>query len=244
MVNSLNLDGPSGIIYLMYLGRESYAAEWTDKLVGENRFVSHKSSVYQAVSRLEKRNYIRRVRTDKNKTGAPVIRTANFKPLFKSLEDINLKQEQRNRLKNFISDLSPAVDFFPEYLHKYTQTFDIGIKKLIWFTTLPVYFSFLIQTLTATCINFEPSLFEEATKELSLPGKKLDLDIAMKASNTFTDEKTNRICEKYNTKDVYFLISLTSYLSFGEYGEMMMQIIGKAMSKTMEELENQKNTDH
>ena len=140
------LDGSTGITYLMFLGRETYPHKIQESLVSAGIF-KNKENVNQAIYRLLKYDdqylqFIRKVKT----AGMPKIYTADFNPIFVTLEKLKQKFDVQ-KVKSTITLLSGLNDHFPSFI---IGTSSLGDKRLVspnklrWNYLLAQYFFFLL----------------------------------------------------------------------------------------------------
>ena len=99
-----DLAGSAGVIYVMFLGRETYIADIQESLLPHEKlpspkrgFFKNKENVNQAFERLQEKGdfYLRFVREEK-KPGKPRFHTANMWPLFATLEGAGVKFDKRS----------------------------------------------------------------------------------------------------------------------------------------------------
>jgi len=138
------LDGSDGVVYLMFLGREKYTKEIQDPLIVSG-FYAHKENVNQAFSRLTTEEYgdlfLRFVREESG-PGKPQIYTANFKPIFITLRETDIKFDEE-RLKLLFTTFSFLNDDFPRYIVKRYGNIPSFHKKMRWTHTLSHYLQYL-----------------------------------------------------------------------------------------------------
>lgn len=137
------LGGLNGLVYLAFLGRETYSTHIQSSLVPS--IYKNASSVDQTITRLLEYGseflIFKREERGKGKGGKKrKIYTANFDPIFLTLQmhDIDFDEKE---LRYTIDSLSAANDSFPRFL---LNLFDRSIVvKSAWHVTLSNYFTFL-----------------------------------------------------------------------------------------------------
>lgn len=173
--NSNNLlDGTTGIVYLLYVGRENYAAKIQDLMT--DALFADKSNVNQVMCRLTQKgnNFLiskGSYRKEGSRGRARDIYTANLDPLIATLNQFNIKFDER-MLTDALTVLSEASDFFPKFLTNTYQTFII--RKLPWHILLATYFSFLSTALRSYDIIVYPipSDFQTIKEKMRLVAEK------------------------------------------------------------------------
>jgi hypothetical protein len=148
MAKNSQLDGLKGIVYLMFLERETQAGTFDEKLV-KLGIIQRIASVSQAIAALKKEGLITDLRQEKHERGQPVYRTADASPFFFTFNESKIKvtEEQRKGLRILVKlianrqeQLAP-VDFFLDYAALNTM-FTKRIRKLTWQVTLSTYLAF------------------------------------------------------------------------------------------------------
>ena len=172
------LDGTAGIVYLMFLGRETYVAQIQEPLTA-SRIYKNKENVNQTFYRLTKEEgkLLKLIRTEKGKVGTPNLYTSNFEPVFTTLKKAGIEFDEKDLTKT-LTDLSFLNDSFPKYLinilnHGSSKLY----SKLYWKLTLANYFRFLFtmleQFMKLKCSKEEEKQIEDMHKilveELSHP---------------------------------------------------------------------------
>lgn len=138
------LSGPVGIVYLMFLGRETYTAMIQDLMV--NAGIYRKTpSVNQAVKRLlaygSEFLIFQGKRGEKGKPGRKAhMYTASLPPIFMTLKAFDIDFGEKELL-HVLACLSVTTDFFPQYL---VSVFEIStLHRSAWHITLANYFHFI-----------------------------------------------------------------------------------------------------
>ena len=139
------LDGTTGLVYLLFVGRDNYAQNM-QKIMTDALFAD-KSNVNQVMHRLtqggnrfliSKRLY----REEGSRGRARHIYSANTNPIIITLKSLGVKFEE-SMLKDTLNLMSEASDFFPKFL---TNIYQIKvIRKFVWHHILSMYFFFLGQ---------------------------------------------------------------------------------------------------
>jgi cell fate (sporulation/competence/biofilm development) regulator YmcA (YheA/YmcA/DUF963 family) len=140
--NSL-LDGTNGIAYLLFVGRNNYAANIQDLMT--DTLFADKSNVNQIIHKLTAsgKDFLISKGTYRKKGvrgRARSIYTANNKPITGTLKRFNISFEE-TELSFALNQLGETSDFFPKYLTNTFQTF--LIRKMPWHTLLSIYFFYL-----------------------------------------------------------------------------------------------------
>ncbi len=141
------LSGSTGIVYLLFVGRENYAAKIQSPM--KETLFAHESNVNQTVSKLTKagkhflicRGHFR----EKGSPGrARDIYTANLNPIIATLKRFNI-QFNESELIFSLTALADTTDYFPKYLTNMFQTF--LIRKLHWHQLLSISFPYISEVL-------------------------------------------------------------------------------------------------
>jgi len=144
------LKGPVGIVYLMFAGRETYAAEIQGCLV--DTIYRHGANVNQAVDRLLKHNseflvFKRKQREEGSRGREAEIYTANLEPIYVTLTSLGV-EFNREELESVLVQLSEANDYFPKY---FINVFDVSVlRSLSWNSLFSMYLTFLVEVLKST----------------------------------------------------------------------------------------------
>jgi hypothetical protein len=169
-----DLAGSAGVIYLMFLGRETYIADIQEPLLPREKlpyakcgFFKNKENVNQAFERLQEKGefYLRFVREEK-KPGKPRFYAANMEPLFATLEGAGVKFDE-GVFESLLKSLSVLSDEFPSYLVNASTLggyMTFSPKSLTWSRTLGFYFMFLatsLYTLHSTSSNSGKAVLRE-----------------------------------------------------------------------------------
>lgn len=177
-----DLNGARGIVYLMFLGKETYVGAFKDKLVRPN-LLKDDANVYQNVSFLLKKKLLKHITERKDEPGKPGIRTANKEALYETLRTRapRLSDREIQEIMFWIDNLDGAVNLFPESLALQLKNSLLKVRKLPWNYTLGNFFFFchfiiwaylesLKQEPFQTIVKYyEPLMIEESTKILSMP---------------------------------------------------------------------------
>jgi len=172
------LGGSDGIVYLMFLGRDTYAAKIKDSLVGT--IYKHDSNVNQAVKRLLKHGseflvFKRRYREEGTPGREAEIYTASFDPIFLTLKasDIDFNEKE---LQHTLECLSPANDSFPQYL---INVFEIStVRNMSWDIILANYFSYMPELLLTSLLPInrqKEQTYSLLPTNIAIPKDKIDL---------------------------------------------------------------------
>jgi len=204
------LSGLDGLVYLAFLGRETYTTRIQGSLVPA--IYKNAPSVYQTVNRLLKHGseflIFKREERGKGKGGKErKIYIANFSPIFLTLQAHNINFDEKE-LRNTIDSLSAANDLFPRFL---LNLFDRSIVvKSSWHLTLSNYFTFLsnilrfsnqeeLHSFMLPDIPIDRENIEALTREYPELTKQLDL-MAMRI--TLPGLRLNPQFESYVVKGV------------------------------------------
>jgi len=181
-----NLSGSDGLIFIAFLGRETYATHIQNTLAPS--IFKNPQNVNQAVKRLRRHGskflVFKRKERGKGKGGKErKIYVANFNPILYSLRANNIGFDY-NDLQLVFRTLSIANDFFPQFL---LNMFDRStILKSPWSSTLSIYFTFLSNVLRFAKhpelvpllpreIPISKETIEELVEKSPQMAKKLDL---------------------------------------------------------------------
>jgi len=166
-----NLSGSDGLIFIAFLGRETYATHVQNSIVP---FIfKNPQNVNQAVKRLLRHGSkfltFKRKEREKGKGGKErMIYTANFNPIFCSLRTHNIDFD-KNDLQLIFRTLSIANDFFPQFL---LNIFDRStVLKSSWHSTLSSYFTFLSSVLR---FARHPELVPLLPREISISKETIE----------------------------------------------------------------------
>jgi len=213
------LSGSDGLVFLAFLGRETYATHIQGSLVPS--IYKNVPSVNQTVTRLLKHGseflIFKREERGKGKGGKErKIYTANFRPIFLTLQAHNINFDEKE-LRHTIDSLSAANDSFPRFL---LNLFHRSILvKSSWHLILSNYFTFLsnilrfsnqeeLHSFMLPDIPIDRENIEVLTREYPELTKKLDL-MAMRI--TLPGLKLNPQFESYLVKGVEGLDMVMSY---------------------------------
>lgn len=143
------LSGRTGLVYLMFLGRENYTAKVKETLL-ETQIYANSENVYQAVERMlvDDELYLKFLGEKRVRGGpgrAPNIYTASFEPVFNVLRRLKV-DFNREHFESLIKSLSFLNDNFPVYFVKTitwgsTSFFKLG--QADWTHTLSTYLRYL-----------------------------------------------------------------------------------------------------
>jgi len=137
------LDGPYGVLYLMFLGAERYVGEIQKPLV-KSGFYRKKENVNQTFYKLMKQNhnefFLKFLRKE-TKPGIPQIYTANYEPLFLTLRSVDSEIDEEE-LKHLLNVFSFLNEGFPAYLINGKGS-KISHRSLKWKIVLAKYFHYL-----------------------------------------------------------------------------------------------------
>ena len=150
------LKGSDGIIYLMFAGRETYAAKVQGRLVGT--IYKHSANVNQAVERLLKHKaefliFKRKQREYGSRGREAENYTSNLDPVYLTLKSLGVEFNQEE-LESVLVQLSEANDYFPKYL---TNVFEVSVlRTLSWNSLLSMYLTFLVGVLKSSGLVVYP----------------------------------------------------------------------------------------
>ena len=209
-----DLNGARGIVYLMFLGRETYAGAFQKKLVKEG-LLKDESNVNQCVSFLLKNEFLRDVKELKE-PGKPKIRTADKAVLYETLRvwAPKLSQEEVKEIMFWVDNLGDAIDFFPNYLALRLRQKNnlLIVRTLPWNYTLGDFFFFcqfilwaFIEEIedesfeiTRKLLNFETDIKHAVNSLMPLPEELKDLQkVAQQAVNSFSEEQKHKISNHF-----------------------------------------------
>ena len=137
------LDGTTGIIYILFVGRDNYANN-IQSLMTDVLFAD-RSNVNQVMHRLvQKGNQFFISKGAHRLKGQPGrardVYTANLEPIMGTLKRFSVKFDE-GKLTDALGDLSKVSDFFPKFL---TNMYQIHIiRRFQWHQILSMYFLFL-----------------------------------------------------------------------------------------------------
>ena len=172
------LNGLKGIVYLMFLGRDTYAAKIQNSLVGT--IYKKNSSVNQTVQRLLEHGsefliFQRKHREEGVPGRKAEIYTANFDPIFQTLLAFNVNFD-KDELQQALKLLSPANDSFPQYLN---NVFDKSVlRKASWHLILSNYFTYMSELIRSRLLppaSQEGAPFSPLPTDISIPEEKINL---------------------------------------------------------------------
>ena len=150
------LKGSDGIVYLMFAGRETYAAKVQGCLV--STIYKHSANVNQAVERLLKYKseflvFQKRQREEGARGREAENYTANLDSVFLTLRSLGVEFNQ-DELQLALVQLSEANDYFPKYL---TNVFEASVlRTLSWNSLLSLYLTFIVEVLKSTDLVVYP----------------------------------------------------------------------------------------
>jgi len=165
------LSGSDGLVYLAFLGRETYATHIQGSFVPS--IYKNAPSVNQTVKRLLKYDseflIFKKEERGEGKGGkARKIYTANFDPIFLTLQAHDVKFDERE-LRDTIGSLSLANDYFPRFL---LNLFDCSlVMKSSWHLTLSNYFTFLSHILRS---SDQEELYSFMLHDVTVDMKKIE----------------------------------------------------------------------
>lgn len=148
------LKGSNGIVYLMFVGRDTYAARIQGSLVETGKLFKNNSNVNQALKRLLKYGeeflvFKRKYRENGKRGRKAEIYTASLDPIFATLRTFNIDFDEKE-FQHIFKCLSAGNDFFPQYL---TNIFDTSILQTsAWHITLANYFTFIVDLLRTSSL--------------------------------------------------------------------------------------------
>lgn len=141
------LGGSNGIVYLLFIGRDTYAAKV--QCLMKNTLFTHESNVNQVIGKLVKEGSDFLVsKGPYRKKGARGrkrdIYTANLDPILVTLKAFNIEFNQKE-LQDTLTSLAETSDFFPKFLTNIFQT--SMVRRLPWHAILSSYINYLSETL-------------------------------------------------------------------------------------------------
>lgn len=169
-MNLRDLNGTRGVVYLMFVGRKTYAGAFQEKLVKVG-LLKDQANVNQAVSFLLKEGFLKEVEEQADKPGKPRIRTANIAPLFETLKVCasKLSHDEVEEITFWVLSLGEVMDYFPDYLAlRFKENSLLRLKALPWNYILGDFFFFCQFILGALVSEVEEQGFENARKLLDL----------------------------------------------------------------------------
>lgn len=168
------LSGSDGIIYLMFLGRDTYAARIQGSLVGT--IYKNNSNVNQAVNRLLKHGskfliFQRKHRGEKTPGRKAEIYTASFAPIFETLQAFDIDFDEKE-LQHALESLSVANNYFPEYLLNMFET--SIVRKSPWRITLANFFYYMADLLRKMSLPQMEQTYSIFLADISIPKENVD----------------------------------------------------------------------
>ena len=170
------LTGSDGIVYLMFLGRDTYAAKIQGFLVGT--IYKHNSNVNQSVNRLLKYGseflVFRRTHREKRTPGrAAEIYTASFDPIFLTLGAFGMDVD-KDEMQLVVKLLSPTNDYFPQYLRNILQR--SIMRNMSWVNILASYFTYLAENLRIGSLpnGQKEQIFTLLPTDVAIPKDNID----------------------------------------------------------------------
>ncbi len=225
MNESINLDGFTGLVYLMFLGRETYPGEWVEELWP--RFVENKETVYQAVKRLERRGLVHVVRREEKKRGRPKYYQADPTPFINTLRQYTKNEVLIKKVMRLPSVISPLINKFPMMLDKSVAL------KLPWRFLIGLYLYFIVSPLFLKYLEAFIKK-EEIKEEFNFLIKKIFANNSKLFNNgeTFLNallqareiimEKYEEVLKEWNVKTTKEAIRLVFTLIFGKLGKYLI----------------------
>ena len=154
------LKGTSGLVYLMFVGNETYPNKIQSPIVKAG-LLKNKENVYANVKKLiEKGQFLRFLRIER-KAGCPRVFTADLAPIFTSLNYLKIEFD-KEKVIDALKNLGFLNDLFPKFTAKFIEIAQQRVDNLSWFDNLSNYFMFL-----ATVLGARKVLSERG--EVSLP---------------------------------------------------------------------------
>jgi hypothetical protein len=160
----------------MFLGRDTYAAKIQNSLVGT--IYKKNSSVNQTVQRLLKHGsefliFQRKHREEGVPGRKAEIYTASFDPIFQTLQAFNVNFD-KDELQLVIKLLSPANDYFPQYLRNILQR--STMRSMSWIHILASYFSYLAENLKIGALpnGQKEQIFTLLPADVAIPKDNID----------------------------------------------------------------------
>ena len=167
--NSL-LSGANGIVYLLFVGRNNYAANIQDLMT--DTLFADKSNVNQIMVKLTEsgKDFLISKGPYRKKGArgrARDIYTANINPITGTLKRFNINFDE-SELTFALNQLCETSDFFPKYLTNTFQTF--LIRKMPWHALLSIYFFYLSETMRSNdfIVYPMPSNFKVSKEKIQI----------------------------------------------------------------------------
>lgn len=124
----------------MFCGRETYTSAFAEKFV-DTGLLRHSEEVDQAVSELLREGFLLEIKFEKGK-GRPKIRTADLKPLHRTLTQYGLAGTV-NELETYLKPLDKALNYFPKYVAACLPMAETTVRNLRWTQTLIFFCQFI-----------------------------------------------------------------------------------------------------
>jgi hypothetical protein len=136
------LSGANGIVYLLFVGRENYAANIQGLMTGA--LFADKSNVNQVMAKLTVGKtflvYKGKFREKGARGRARQIYSANLSPITATLNKLEIGFDEQELSKTLVV-LSDISNYFPKYLTNIFETF--LIRRLTWHQILASYITYL-----------------------------------------------------------------------------------------------------
>ena len=150
------LGGANGLVYLLFVSRNNYAANIQDLMT--DTLFSDKSNVNQIMSKLIEsgKDFLVSKGTYRKKGArgrARHIYSANMDPITGTLKHFNINFDY-SELTFTLNQLGETSDFFPKFLTNTFQTF--LIRKMPWHALLSIYFFYLSEIMRSSDIIVYP----------------------------------------------------------------------------------------
>jgi len=156
------LDGAKGLVYLMFLGRETHTASFYKKFK-ELELLSDESQVNQHVILLKKGGYLRDAYEERQKErGRPIILTANPDPFKDFLRRHGANDKEIEEIMFYVEHMADAQTVFLDYLAEVKKK-EINIRK-IQFWTLVYWLLDFLQGIVLFANEKSNSVFGKASK--------------------------------------------------------------------------------
>ena len=184
------LDGVKGLIYLLFLGRETYLSSFKNEFVSA-RLYAFKETVDQRFEDLKGTNrkyndFFLESKGRAKSRGAPKVYQAKLGPILETLTKLEIPVDDE-WLASLLSELSFLNNKFPQYFaDAYTlgDPSEISTRKISWLTTLSVYFTFL---------SFRLLVSQKPTRKTTIENPFLELALLLIPSETISLEHQKRL---------------------------------------------------
>jgi hypothetical protein len=184
-----SLTGAIGLVFLMFLGRETIANHIAINLLGAG-ILENNDVIYQYTKRLEKMFLLKVVSMKKHGKGQPRILTANIEQLINYIVPHSLGEfstRDRKRIMSTIILPSDVVDYYPEYLLASLNKQKISTLK--WSKLLSNYLFFCLEFINTCHLSTQIPKVIEPTVDQAVKKWKNLLDKGKISKETFKVKK-------------------------------------------------------